>query len=169
MESLNYLIKVLAGISQSPLEKVQIEEQNKEYEGVTFSIGKQTFRSRKAKRTPKKAGYFVVFWEKDDQNKNQPYDGRTAPDKLVITVFDQEKKGQFIFPKELLIKKGILSHEKVVGKMALRVYPTWLDELNRTASATQRWQAPFFIDLTAKPDVEKLKKLYFDQANEEVK
>ncbi|ALS03365.1 MepB protein [Enterococcus silesiacus] len=161
MESLDYLLKILAEISQLSLEKLQVEEQNKEYEGVIFSVGKQTFRSRKAKQTPKKAGYFVVFWEKDDQNKNQPYDAITAPDKLVITVFDQEKKGQFIFPKEILIEKGILSHGKITGKMALRVYPDWIDELNPTAAATQRWQVPFFIDLTAKRDVEKLNELYF--------
>lgn len=161
MESLDYLIKIFAEISQSSLEQLQVEKQNEEYEGATFSIRKQTFRSRKAKRTPKKAGYFVVFWEKDDQNNNQPYDATMAPDKLVITVLDQEKKGQFIFPKEILIKKGILSHGKTTGKMALRVYPDWIDGLNPTAAATQRWQAPFFIDLTAKRDVEKLKELYF--------
>lgn len=161
MESLEYLTKILDKISCSSLENIQIEEQNKEYEGITFSIGKQTFRSRKAKKTPKKSGYFVVFWEKDEDNRNQAYTSLTAPDKLVITVFDQEKIGQFIFPKEILVKKHILSHEEVMGKMALRVYPDWAQDLNSTAAATQKWQSPFFIDLTNKIDFEKLEQLYF--------
>lgn len=165
MESLDYLKETLGKVSHFPLENIQVEEQNKAYEGVTFSIGKQTFRSRKAKITPKKLGYFVVFWEKDDQNKNQPYDVLTAPEKLVITVFDQEKIGQFIFPKEILLKKRILSHGEINGKMALRVYPTWIEGLNKVATATQKWQSPFFIDLTDECDAEKLKMLYFDLEN----
>lgn len=165
MESLDYLTKLVSKISDLPLEDFQIEEQNKEYEGATFSLGKQTFRSRKAKRTPKKIGYFVSFWEKDTERNNQPYHSTTAPDKLVITVLDQEKSGQFVFPKEVLIKNRILRHGEVKGKMALRVYPDWIQTLNKTAAATQNWQSPFFIDLTDEFDLEKLEMLYFKQAD----
>ncbi|EOI05094.1 hypothetical protein UAY_00568 [Enterococcus moraviensis ATCC BAA-383] len=165
MESLDYLKKNIGKFTTATLENLFIEEQNREYEGVTFSIGKQTFRSRKAKITPKKAGYFVVFWEKDVENNNQPYEAATAPDKLVITVFDQEKIGQFIFPKEILIKKRILSQGEIKGKMAMRVYPNWVEELNKTAAATQKWQREFFVDLTDRFDSKRLDALYFAKKN----
>ncbi|MBO0472420.1 MepB family protein [Enterococcus ureasiticus] len=162
MESMDYLSRIFQEISDHPLEDFKVEEQNKEYEGTTFVLGKQSFRSRKAKVTPKKLGYFVVFWEKDDENKNKPYDFDSAPDKLIITIIDQEKLGQFIFPKEILAEKKILNNGKNQGKMAMRVYPNWVTGLNKTAVVTQKWQSSYFIDLTKKPDLNRLKKLYFD-------
>ncbi|MEI5994703.1 MepB family protein [Candidatus Enterococcus mansonii] len=161
MESISYLTKIIQKISQHPLENLKLEEQNKAYEGATFSVGNHTFRSRKAKITPKKAGYFVVFWEKDEENKNRAYDVSSAPDKLIVTIFDQEKVGQFIFPKHILLKNNVLSNEMGQGKMALRVYPTWVTGLNKHGTVIQQWQIPFFIDLTSNWELEKLKTIYF--------
>ncbi|WP_413382691.1 MepB family protein [Alkalihalobacillus sp. 1P02AB] len=45
--------------------------------------------------------------------------------------------------------------------MALRVYPSWITELNTNAARTQKWQVEYFIDLSNNFEVEKLKKLYF--------
>jgi Uncharacterized protein conserved in bacteria len=58
--------------------------------------------------TPKKKGYFVVFWEKDNKNQNQPYEFAASPDKLIISVMDGHLQGQFIFPKSILFKKVYL-------------------------------------------------------------
>ncbi|MFW7395241.1 MepB family protein, partial [Vagococcus fluvialis] len=58
--------------------------QNEEYEGYTFNIGETAYRSRLAKLTPKKKGYFVAFWEKDDTNQNQAYSFKNSPDYLII-------------------------------------------------------------------------------------
>ncbi|MEG0256504.1 MAG: MepB family protein [Vagococcus sp.] len=44
--------------------------------------------------------------------------------------------------------KKILRTSEQKGKMALRVYPTWLTDLNPTATKTQKWQAPFFFDMS---------------------
>lgn len=162
MESMDYLSRLFRKISDYPLEDYKVEEQNKEYEGTTFVLANQSFRSRKAKVTPKKLGYFVAFWEKNEKNKNQPYAINSAPDRLIITIIDQDKRGQFIFPKEILAEKKILTNGKNKGKMALRVYPDWLTGLNNTAAMTQEWQRLFFIDLTKRQDVRRLKKLYFD-------
>lgn len=162
MQSMDYLSRILQEISDYPIEDFKVEEQNKEYEGTTFVLGDQSFRSRRAKVTPKKLGYFVVFWEKDEANKNKPYDVDSAPDKLIITIFDQDKLGQFIFPKKILAEKNSLTNGKTRGKMALRVYPDWITGLNKTASATQQWQKAFFIDLTREQELDQLKKLYFD-------
>ncbi|AWB46793.1 MepB protein [Paenibacillus sp. CAA11] len=139
---------------------MSIENQNLEYEGATFEAGKQTFRSRLAKLTPKKKGYFVVFWEKDIHNKNQAYSYKNCPDKVIVSVIDQKRKGQFIFPKEILLKQEVLSNADKKGKMAIRVYPDWEIELNPAAKRTQRWQQKYFIDLTASVDVKVLTELY---------
>ncbi|MCI0130302.1 MepB family protein [Vagococcus sp. CY53-2] len=45
------------------------EEQNAEYEGVYFYHDTKSYRSRLANKTPKKAGYFVSFWEKMTNQK----------------------------------------------------------------------------------------------------
>lgn len=44
---------------------------------------------------------YVAFWEKDVNNKNQPYLYEEALDLLVITTFKNENEyGQFIFQKK---------------------------------------------------------------------
>ncbi|MBO0439242.1 MepB family protein [Candidatus Enterococcus ikei] len=162
MESIKFISELLPEFSNESLKNMKLESQNSDYEGATFSLSNQSFRSRKAKITPKKLGYFVVFWEKDEANKNKPYDLVSAPDKLIITIFDQEKVGQFIFPKAILAKNNILISETSLGKMALRVYPDWVTGLNKNASTTQKWQRPYFINLTENRDSRLLKKLYFN-------
>lgn len=163
MESIDYISELIHQISQSSLANLMLEEQNKEYEGTVFTIDHHSFRSRRGKQTPKKQGYFVVFWEKDMLDKNKAYDFVNAPDKLIITIFDGDKKGQFIFPKELLAEKNILSTESKQGKMALIVYPDWVTPFNQTALATQKWQLPYFMNLSETFDGQLLKQLYFDE------
>lgn len=131
---------------------------------VAFFTGGSVFfkkRSRLAKLTPKKKGYFVAFWEKDTKGINQAYSYENSPEKLIVSVIDNERRGQFIFPKKALLKYGILKSPKQKGKMALRVYPSWVTELNTNAAKTQTWQVEYFIDLSDAIDVDKLKKLYF--------
>ncbi|WP_407920848.1 MepB family protein [Alkalihalobacillus alcalophilus] len=137
------------------------EVQNSEYEGLFLIINQQVYRSRLAKLTPKKKGYFVAFWEKDINGINQAYSYENSPEKLIVSVIDNDKQGQFIFPKKALLKYGILKSSKQKGKMALRVYPSWVTELNTNATRAQAWQVEYFIDLSNKFEIEKLKKLYF--------
>lgn len=141
------------------LHNIEIEPLNTEYESCHFNINQTSYRSRRAKKTPNKKGYFVVFWVKDENNKNRPYTYKETTDKLIITVFDEQHAGQFIFPKQVLLEKNIISHH-TKGKMAMRVYPTWVDELNSTAIKTQKWQTKYFIDLTNTIDLDKLYNLY---------
>jgi len=76
-------------------------------------------------------------------------------------VIDSKNQGQFIFPKALLLQKQILLSLNSKGKMALRVYPEWVKELNKTAFQTQQWQLPYFIDLSKDLiDSSRLKQLY---------
>jgi len=140
---------------------IKQEVQNSEYEGLLLIINKHVYRSRLAKLTPKKKGYFVAFWEKNTKGINQAYSYENSPEKLIVSVIDNERRGQFIFPKKVLLKYGILKSSNQKGKMALRVYPSWVTELNTNAAKTQTWQVDYFIDLSNDFEVEKLKKLYF--------
>lgn len=143
-------------------ENLHYKRQNEEYEGTTFSINTHTFRSRLAKSTPKKKGYFVAFWEKDITDKNQPFLYENSPDKLIITILDGQLSGQFIFPKEVLLKKGILKSKTSNGKIAMRIYPTWVHDLNKTAARTQEWQMNHFIDTSITVDKKMFNSLYFE-------
>ena len=139
---------------------LQIEEQNIDYEGATFCLNQRVYRTRLAKLTPKKKGYFVAAWEKDANGTNQAYQYEDSPNKLIVSVIDGEKCGQFIFPKSVLLAKGILKTATQKGKMAFRVYPNWVSDLNATAKKTQAWQSDYFIDGSNGFEAEKLKVMY---------
>ncbi|MGO0154348.1 MepB family protein [Leuconostoc mesenteroides] len=149
MKSLEILEK-LAIQNNMVISKVHEEKQNSDYEGLILSFGEQSVRSRLAKKTPTKKGYFVVAWEKDRFNQNKPFDHENSPDLLMISIIDRTNTGLFIFPKSILIKHKILNSGVIKGKMAFRVYPSWENDLNNTAVKTQSWQTPYFIDLSLK-------------------
>lgn len=94
-------------------------------------------------------------------NKNIPFEYSESPDKLIITIIDGQHQGQFIFPKEILRDKGILSYDNKLGKMALRVYPSWVDNLNPNARKIQLWQLPYFMVHQEQQITEFVQSLYF--------
>ena len=143
------------------IEQISEESQNSVYEGFRFRLKSKTYRSRLAKKTPTKKGYFVAFWGKDSQGKNKPFDYDSSPDFLIINMIDSDNKGQFVFPKAILAQKKILVSPNSKGKMALRIYPDWIKELNKTALKTQQWQKSHFIDLSKDLiDYAKVQQLY---------
>lgn len=133
------------------------EAQNAEYAGYVFELSDETriksIRFRVAKITPTKIGQFVTFWEKDANKVNQPYFIDTTPELLVITTFRQDGGfGQFVFPKDILLKKNILKSQSNQGKMGMRVYPSWDKPVSKAAIHTQSWQLPYFFEINkAKP------------------
>lgn len=150
------VLELIAHHSNLVISKIQEEKQNSNYEGMTFFLGHHHIRSRLAKKTPTKKGYFVAAWEKDNFNQNKPFDDENSPDLLIISIMDQSKNGVFIFPKSTLVTQKILNSSKTTGKMAFRVYPSWENNLNKTATKTQLWQKAFFIDLSLKIDKQKI-------------
>ena len=161
MKTLTLIADTLSSFDKVIIKKEHEETQNSEYEGLIVTINGQSYRSRLTKLTPKKVGYFVAFWEKGPNNQNQAFDMTNTPDKLIISIIDGDLKGRFVFPKSILIKQGILRREHAKGKMAIRVYPTWLDQLNATARQTQQWQGAYFVDLSSEVDHKRVAQLYF--------
>jgi hypothetical protein len=78
----------------------------------------------------------------------------------VISVRCEALLGQFVFPKLVLLKQGILAGDKTPGKRGFRVYPPWDKTGNRQAQNTQAWQLEYFLDMTNGLDAEKAKRLY---------
>ena len=62
----------------------------------------------------------------------------------MIIVIDEELSGYFLFPRELLVEKGILTTFEHKGKMAFRVYPKWCNQLNKRAEQTQSGNVNIF-------------------------
>lgn len=121
--ALNYVNKMIYEPNDLTVKSIQEEKQNSKYGVGIFRLSSRTVRFRVANITPAKVGQFVAFWEKDENNRNQPFTYEEAPDLLVITTFKNDSEfGQFIFPKEILFKQNILRSSSTKGKMAIRVY-----------------------------------------------
>ncbi|RCW77463.1 MepB family protein [Saliterribacillus persicus] len=146
--TLAYVNEIFYKPNHLNLNEIREEPQNSAYGAGIFQLGSKSVRFRVAKITPNKIGQFVAFWEKDENNKNQAFSYKDAPDLLVINTFtDNEDFGQFIFPKEILRKQNILKTETSKGKMAIRVYPDWETPTSKQAIATQTWQLPYFVNM----------------------
>lgn len=119
---------------------------NTDYEGfVLLSKDKQAYkRCRLAKKTPKKDGYFTAFWQKNNKGKNIPFSEDDLGEELIIIVEDKHNQGMFVIPKLDAIKRNIISTDDRKGKMAMRFYPPWCTNLNKTAQSTQKWQLNYF-------------------------
>lgn len=124
-----------------------LEEWNQQYEAVEIKTRNGLFKSRFAQRTPNKKGYFFAMWKKDENNTNVPFTEDDLENQLIVNIVDDKRRGQFIFPKDILIKKGFLKSDDSKGKMALRVYPPWETGLNNTAAKTQVWQCAYFNEI----------------------
>lgn len=131
---------------ESEVKDLTEEKYNQDYEALTFSFKEEAYQSRLAKKTPTKSGYFVTCWTKDEDNYNRPYKIEEFADYLIVAVIDDELNGYFLFPRELLVEKGILASSKYQGEMAFRVYPKWCNQLNKTAGQTQKWQCKYFFE-----------------------
>lgn len=163
-KALNYINENLYQPNRLFISDVKEEVQNSDYGAGVFQLNEKSVRFRVAKITPNKAGQFVVFWEKNENGKNQSFSYEKATDLLVINTFTEHKFGQFVFPKEVLVKQNILKTTDKKGKMAIRVYPEWEKPTSKQAIKTQKWQLEYFIEVD-KTDhflIQKLLKLYAD-------
>ncbi len=124
------------------------ETESQEYFGYNFQTEKLNFKFRKAKVTPKKVGQFVTLWKRNSQNITTPFDEADEFDFYIIAAEEIEKFGFFLFPKNELIKRNILSTKLKEGKRGFRVYPSWTKTENKQAEKSQSWQTRFFIDFT---------------------
>jgi hypothetical protein len=142
------------------LSNFQIENESKEYDASRFELNERIIISRSSKITPKKVGQFVTFWKRNTNDKIEPFEETERIDFFVVNVRTEKQFGQFVFPKSVLIKKGILSTTKKDGKRAFRVYPNWDIAKNEQAKRTQKWQLDYFYEINDEIDLKKVVELY---------
>ena len=124
----------------------QLDSESKEYSGCRFVVNGRKIISRFSKITPKKAGQFVAFYKRNSTNIIEPFHQNDALDLFIINCRSAKDFGLFIFPKEILIQKGIISNHNNEGKRAFRVYPNWDIAQSKQAINTQKWQLEYFVN-----------------------
>lgn len=127
------------------LQNLKIEDESEDYGAAEFSINHHSIKFRVGKITPTKIGQFVTFWKRIGEGPILPYEFTDSFDFLVISVRAENHFGQFVFPKTVLCKKGIVSCHEKEGKRAMRIYPPWDKAENPQAKKTQAWQLQYFI------------------------
>lgn len=139
---------------------LRIDTESAEYDACQFTLNRKQIISRSSKITPKKVGQFVTFWKRANAEAPiVPFDTDDNFDFFVVNIRTDNHFGQFVFPKAILIKKGIISTTTKEGKRAFRVYPSWDTPTSKQAEKTQKWQLYYFYDAKT-VDLEKVKSLY---------
>jgi hypothetical protein len=126
---------------------LKINSESVAYGACSFVLNGFKIVHRVSKITPTKVGQFVSIWQRNKEGKTVPLDVMDNFDFLIITSVDNDKIGQFIFPKSLLLTKGIISNNGLKGKNGIRVYPPWDKVLNQQAMQSQRWQIEYFLNI----------------------
>jgi hypothetical protein len=142
------------------LSQPQPEAESTDYDAYHFDLNGKRIYYRKAKITPTKTGQFVTLWKRNATGIIEPFDFSDAIDFVIISVRKDDLFGQFIFPKSILLEKGIFSTATKEGKRATRVYPPWDETTSKQAQKTQHWQLDYFYKITPVPDLNKFKILF---------
>jgi len=123
------------------------EPESAEYAACGFTLDGRSVRFRVAKTTPAKVGQFVTVWQRSEEGPIRPFDADDGVDLFVISSRDDDGFGQFVFPREVLCERGIVSRNGRGGKRGFRVYPPWVTTTSRQAGSTQAWQVKYFLRL----------------------
>lgn len=138
------------------------ERESREYEACRFRLNDLSVICRTAKITPTKTGQFVTLWKRSVAGPIEPFEASDSIDLLMVNVSRGDLSGQFLFPRQILLDKGVLTGNGKEGKRAIRVYPPWDVAGSRQAQKTRKWQSEFFLPLHSfsPADYKKAKKLY---------
>ena len=124
-----------------------METESCKYGAYILELNGLSLKFRVAKITPSKVGQFVTLWKRIENGSIQPLDVCDPFDFFIVSARKNDYFGQFVFPKTVLSKHGIISKNGKNGKRAMRVYPPWDKTLNRQAQNTQRWQIEYFLEI----------------------
>lgn len=134
-----------------------IDSESTEYQACSFKLNSFQIIHRLSKITPTKIGQFVTIWKRNDKGITAPFDVSDYFDFIVITSKFDKNMGQFVFPKSVLLEKGIISNNNTSGKRGIRVYPPWDIPTSKQAEKTQNWQIKHFFSIN---DIDSAKELF---------
>lgn len=139
----------------------QADPESAEYGGYVFYLNEKRICYREAKTTPTKTGQFVTLWKRNIFGIIEPFDSSDHFDFVIIGARKNDRFGQFIFPKSILIEKEIFSTKVKEGKRATRVYAPWDITTSKQAQKTQQWQLDYFFEITPEVDFDSFENLLF--------
>ena len=142
-----------------------IDSESLEYKASSFKINSQQIIHRFSKITSTKIGQFVSIWKRNDKGITAPFDVLDNFDFIIITSKSGENLGQFVFPKSVLLEKGIISNNNTSGKRGIRVYPPWDIPTSKQAEKTQNWQIKYFYSINKDAFNIELAKQLFNNAS----
>lgn len=136
------------------------ELESESYGACTFKLASYNVICRDAKVTPKKIGQFVTFWKRMQSGEISPFHESDLIDFYVVNAKTENNFGQFVFPKSVLIEKGIISTDANEGKRAFRVYAPWDIPNNKQALKTKKWQLDYFYEVNNHVNMNFIKSLF---------
>jgi hypothetical protein len=144
------------------LTNLKINTESVDYGACSFELNGNKIEHRVSKITPTKTGQFVTIWKRNKNGITEPFDISDQIDFVAITSKSGNYIGQFMFPKSVLVNKGIFSQNGKNGKRGIRVYPPWDSVTSAQAEKTQNWQTKYFIIIEGekKIDLDMSKKLF---------
>ena len=133
-----------------------VNAESRDNSACTFELEGLKIIYRNAKTTPTKIGQFVTIWKRDKHGITQPYDVDDDFDIIIVNATADNRSGQFVFPKSVLLERGVISGLRN-GKRGIRVYPVWDVVESKMAAASQKWQLEFFFEpsLTHRVDLKR--------------
>lgn len=137
----------------------ELAQEGNPYAACEFNLNAKHVIYRNAKVTPTKTGQFVTFWKRNHLGVTVPYAEADKLDFLIITTKSKTNLGQFVFPKSVLINKGIISTDFKSGKRGFRLYPSWDTPTSKQALNTQQWQLKYFYTIEPSIDISFVKSL----------
>ena len=123
------------------------DSESEEYQACSFKLNSFEIIHRLSKITPTKIGQFVTIWKRNSNGITAPFDVSDKFDFIIITSKSAENLGQFVFPKSVLLEKGIINNSNNSGKRGIRVYPPWDIPTSKQAEKTQSWQTKYFYSI----------------------
>ena len=127
------------------LKNLTIHSEGSAYSACSYELEGKIIEYRAAKITPLKSGQFVTIWRRNNKGITRPFDSSDEMDFIIISSGKDDNFGLFIFPKSVLLSKGIISQKGEGGKRGIRVYPPWDMVSNKQAEKTQSWQQKYFM------------------------
>jgi hypothetical protein len=140
----NFIAILNLKITTNPLSELE----SAEYGACQFEIESKNIIFRVAKTTPTKIGQFVTLWKRPNSDSDiAPLDFEDHFKFIMIFVYNDLNSGVFLFNKNILTKKGVISLHNKGGKRAIRVYPPWCNPDSKQAISSQKWQCEYYISL----------------------
>jgi len=133
------------------IKSVCLDKESTDYDACQLLLNNKKVLFRTAKTTPTKTGQFVTLWKRTPKGPIAPFEIEDDFELIIINTKTENHFGQFVFPKAILIEKGIFSSDLKEGKRAFRVYPPWNKTTSKQAQKTQQWQLEYFLPIPFDP------------------